>query len=97
MAITIITMEELYKFKVGLLEDIEKLFEGKYGKKAKTWIRTKELREILGISYGTLQNLRINGDIPYSKIGSTFYYDRDKVLTVLENNEKVQNYKTKKI
>ncbi len=98
MAATIITTEDLYEFKVGLLEDIEKLLEGKYGKKPKKWIKSKEVRKILGISPGTIQNLRINGTLPYSKIGGIIYYDKEEILKVLdENTIKRKKSKSKRV
>ena len=38
------------------------------------WLRSAEVRKLLKISPGTLQNLRIKGTLPYEKIGGTFYY-----------------------
>lgn len=46
--------------------------------------------KLLGISPGTLQNLRINGTIPYTKIGGVLYYDHSEIMEVLEKN-KVHN------
>ena len=41
-------------------------------------------RKILNISPGTLQNLRVNGTLPYIKIGGVMYYssfDIDSMMT----------------
>jgi hypothetical protein len=32
---------------------------------------------MFNISAGTLQNMRINGTLPYSKVGTTILYDYD--------------------
>jgi hypothetical protein len=42
--------------------------------------------ELLSISPGTLQNLRINGTIPYTKIGGVLYYDADEINSVLKKH-----------
>jgi Helix-turn-helix domain len=86
MAATIITTEDLYEFKIGLLEDIKKLLESKSGYNSKKWLKSKDVREFLGISPGTLQNLRINGTLPYTKIGGVIYYDYQEITKVLEEN-----------
>lgn len=83
MAISIITKEDLQAFKIELLEDIENLLQGKT-REQKLWLRTSEVRKLLNISSGTLQNLRINRTLSYSKIGGTLYYnyrDIEKLLT----------------
>lgn len=92
MPATIITTEDLYEFKVGLLEDIEKLLEGKYGKKSKKWIKSNEVKKLLGISPGTLQNLRNNGTLPFSKINGIIFYDKEEILKVLEINKVENNF-----
>lgn len=83
MAISIITKEDLQQFKIELLEDIEILLQGKTTEQ-KLWLRTSEVKKLLNISSGTLQNLRINGTLSYSKIGGSLYYnykDIQKLLT----------------
>ena len=36
-------------------------------------LKSKDVRDMLGISAGTLQTLRINGTLAWSKIGGTYY------------------------
>jgi hypothetical protein len=38
-------------------------------KPEKKWLKSSEVKKMLGISPGTLQNLRINGMLPFTKIG----------------------------
>lgn len=83
MAISIITKEDLQHFKIELLEGIEILLKGKTTEQ-KLWLRSSEVKKLLNISSGTLQNLRINGTLSYSKIGGSLYYnykDIQKLLT----------------
>jgi hypothetical protein len=86
MAATIITTEDLREFKMELLEDIKQLLQTNSGQSIKKWLKSPEVRDLLGISPGTLQNLRINGTLPYTKIGGVLYYDYQEILKVLENN-----------
>jgi hypothetical protein len=84
MAIAIITKEDLQQFKVELLESIENLLQGKKTEE-KLWLRTSEVRKLLNISSGTLQNLRINGTLPYSKIGGSLFYNKKDIEKLLTN------------
>jgi predicted DNA-binding transcriptional regulator AlpA len=87
MGATIITTEDLMEFKVELLEDIKDLLENHSGQAPRKWLKSNEVRELLGISPGTLQNLRINGTLPFTKIGGILYYDHREIMEVLERNK----------
>ena len=82
MALEVLTKEDLQQFKIELLESIENLLQGKKTQE-KLWLRTSEVKKLLGISSGTLQNLRINGTLSYSKIGGTRYYNYKDIQTLL--------------
>ena len=86
MAATIITTEDLHEFKNELLIEIKELL-AKDTSTAKQWLRSSELRKLLKISPGTLQNLRVNGTIPYTKIGGVIYYAYSDIMKVMEDNK----------
>jgi len=86
MAATIITMEDLREFKMELLDGIKELLNNQTGNTSKRWLKSPEVRELLGISPGTLQNLRINGTLPYTKVGGIVYYDQEEIMEVMEKN-----------
>ncbi|MGY0039324.1 helix-turn-helix domain-containing protein [Pedobacter sp. NJ-S-72] len=46
------------------------------------------MRKLLNISPGTLQNLRINGTLRFTKVGSMLYYKLDDINTLLEGGLK---------
>ena len=70
MTYEIITHEDLQKFRLQLLEDLTRIMSGTVQPQlAKEWLRSSEVRKILGISHGTLQNLRIKNILPHRKIG----------------------------
>jgi SpoVK/Ycf46/Vps4 family AAA+-type ATPase len=87
MAATIITTEDLIEFKKELLEDIKKIFESQTTSQNKKWLKSVEVRELLNISPRTLQNLRINGTLSYTKIGGIMYYDNQDIDKILEKNK----------
>ena len=86
MAANIITTEDLRDFKLELLDDIKEIIGSQPSFKTKKWLKSPEVREFLGISPGTLQNLRINGTLPYTKVGGIIYYDYEEINKVLEQN-----------
>ena len=87
MAATIITTEDLREFKMELLDDIKELLNTQSGHITKRWLKSPEVRELLSISHGTLQNLRINGTLPYTKVGGVLYYDYEEIMSVMEKNK----------
>jgi hypothetical protein len=50
----------------------------------KQWLKSAEVRELLKISPGTLQNLRINGTLKYKRIGGIIYYNYEDIVKMLE-------------
>ena len=50
----------------------------------KQWLKSAEVRNLLKISPGTLQNLRINGTLKYKRIGGTIYYNYEDIVKMLE-------------
>jgi len=87
MAATIITPEDLREFKYELLEDIKSIINHQSGLIPKKWLKSPEVRDLLSISPGTLQNLRINGILPYTKVGGVIYYDYEEIQQVMEDNK----------
>ena len=87
MSTTIITTEDLREFKMELLDEFKQLLNNQSGNLTKKWLKSPEVRELLSISPGTLQNLRINGTLPYTKVGGVIYYDYQEILQVMEGNK----------
>ncbi len=88
MPAQIITTDDLREFKIELLEEIIRLFENKGETKAKKWLKSSEVRGLLNVSPGTLQTLRANGTLRYTKIGGTYYYDLECIEKLLSKNIK---------
>jgi len=51
------------------------------------WLKSSEVKALLRISPGTLQNLRINGTLTYTKIGGIIFYSYEDILKVMEQNK----------
>jgi hypothetical protein len=86
MAATVLTTEDLMEFKVELLQEFKELLKSQSTFQLKKWLRSPEVRDLLDISPGTLQNLRINGTLPYTKMGGVIYYEYADILKVMQTN-----------
>ncbi len=88
MAATIITLEDLQNFKQELLAEIQKLLSQRQTTPARKWLKSNEVRRLLLLSPGTLQNLRINGTLPFTKIGGVIFYDYDDIQKMIEEHKR---------
>ncbi|MDT3403755.1 helix-turn-helix domain-containing protein [Mucilaginibacter terrae] len=88
MATEIITKEDLHEFRELLLVDIRGLLGGKGPQENTKWLKSYQVKNMLRISPGTLQNLRVNGTLRYTKIGGIIYYKQEDIQAVLEGNIK---------
>ena len=86
MPTSIITTDDLRDFKLELLDDIKKLLMKQASGKLKKYLKSSEVMDYLQISTGTLHNLKINGTLPYTKMGGIIFYDNDDIQKVLDNN-----------
>ena len=86
MPTSIITTDDLREFRLELLEDIKELLYKQATGKIKKYLKSSEVMELLQISPGTLQNLRINGTLPYTKIGGIIFYDSEEIQDVMVQN-----------
>jgi len=85
----LVTLADLEKFRVTLMMDIKLMLEGHLGRTSKRWLKSYEVRKMLNISGGTLQTLRNNGKLPYTKIGGLIYYDAVEIDQILIDQKRV--------
>lgn len=77
----VVTKRDLLNFGNALLHEIQ---SGKpAAEEPAQWLKSSEVRKLLKISPGTLQNLRINGTLNFTRIGSIIYYKYEDILKVL--------------
>ncbi|GAB2972471.1 helix-turn-helix domain-containing protein [Mucilaginibacter puniceus] len=87
MAAEIITKEDLQEFGLQLLNQIKGLL-GHAIEEPKKWLKSYQVKNMLKISDNTLQTLRDNGTIPFTKIGGILYYSIDDINRVLSGEVK---------
>lgn len=80
----LVTGQDLDQFRQKLLLDIQEIIKSHLHITPKKWLKSHEVRKLLKISPGTLQHLKTNGTIPFSKIGGVHFYDYEKIQELLK-------------
>ena len=88
MPAQILTTDDLREFKVELIDEIGKLLRQNGIQPVKKWLKSREVRKLLNISPGTLQTMRVNRTLTFSKIGGVIYYEYDDIQKMIEDNKK---------
>jgi len=47
-------------------------------------LKSREVRQLLNLSAGTLANLRVNGTLPFTKVGGVMFYDFKDIQKMIE-------------
>ena len=86
MSVEVVTKEDLESFRIRLLNDLSLLLKPALPPPQKQWLKGIEVRRMLGISAGTMQNLRITGKLSSSRIGGIHFYRFSDVEKLLQEN-----------
>ncbi|MGO4904103.1 helix-turn-helix domain-containing protein [Flavobacterium sp. W20_MBD1_R3] len=78
----LITKGDLVEFKNTLISELKEIIS--HNPEPTKWLKSGEVRNLLKISPGTLQNLRVNGTLNYTKVGSIMYYKYDDLKKMLD-------------
>jgi len=79
-----ITKLDLEVLRSQLIDDFKAILLNKSDSLEQDWLRSLEVRKILKISPGSLQNLRISGKLTFTKISGLYYYSRKSITDLLE-------------
>lgn len=93
MEISIVTQDDLHALKNDLITYLDQLKEELLQNKTKKapeveFLKSHQVQRMLGISPGTLQTLRTNGTIPFSKVGGVIFYKKQDILQLIESNQR---------
>jgi hypothetical protein len=88
----LLTVDDLNDFKRQLFFEIKSLLKEYVGQPNKKWLKSRDVRKLLNISPGTLQNLRVKGTLPYTRIGGVIYHDSEDIQKMLEPKKLQQNF-----
>lgn len=78
----VVTKRDLLNFGNVLLEEFKSAAVST--KQPAQWLKSSEVRKLLKISPGTLQNLRVNGSLKYKRVGGIIFYKYDDIQKMLE-------------
>lgn len=84
MAVEIITKDDLNQFKKELIQELLAELKPTIPANQDRFLKSGEVRKLLQISAGTLQNLRNNGTLPFKKLSGTIYYQYSDVIKILD-------------
>jgi len=93
----LITVGDLELFKESLKRELmiafREVVHDQPQKPAKRWLKSHEVEDLLGLAPNTLQSLRDNGELPFSKLGGTYYYDPDDIDKELQKRKGYGRYR----
>lgn len=87
MSVEILTKDDLLQFKSELLDEIKKILSTNDGVEKK-WLKAGEVRQLLDISPNTLTQMRISGQLGFSKVGGIYYYSKFDIEKMLQLHKK---------
>jgi excisionase family DNA binding protein len=88
MAVNILTTDDLKQFKEDLFRELRQVFHKQTkhdNEKQREWLRTKEVCKMIGVSLSKLQYMRDNGEIKFTRIGGTIFYNTDEINKLLSS------------
>lgn len=92
MNVSVLTDEEMQEFKKSMIEEFEMVLK-KHLEKINNepdfvLLKSHQVQRMLAISPGSLQNMRTNGTLPFSKVGGITYYLKDDILKIIKDNKR---------
>lgn len=85
MNVEMITREDLQNLKNEIIAELKSILSQEKPAEG-NWLRSAQVRKMLSISPGTLQNLRIQGYLRFTKIGGCFFYSQRDIAAMLNQN-----------
>ena len=85
---TLATQNDIAQLRAELVRDFGALLQEAFGNMpAKRWLKSSDVKKILGISHGFLQALRYDGTLPFIRIGGAVYYDYQDIIQMMATNK----------
>lgn len=77
----IVTLEKFNDFENRIFKELEELKQTSTTENR--WLKSNDVKDLLGISHGKLQDLRDRGLIPFTKLGGLIFHDRQEIEKML--------------
>ncbi len=87
----IATKQDLQQAEERIRKEVEQLVAAVTAYKpaatpAKKYLRTREVLKFLGVSENKLKDMRFKREIPFTKLGVTYFYPQAEIIDILNNN-----------
>jgi hypothetical protein len=87
----VVTKEDLRQFGLELLGNIENLItqtkEGHSDVTEQEWIKSRQVRKLMNMSPGSVQNLRVTEMVRFKKIVGSYYYNKADLLKLFTDEK----------
>ena len=83
----LITKKDLEQFKQELFAMLQP-FKDSQAPTGQKWLKNEDVKKILNVSNGTIQNLRVNGSLPFTKVGGLYFYKQEDIDLMLSGPKK---------
>ena len=97
MPAQILTTDDLREFKLELLKEFKNMLQQINYKPVdpnqKKFLKSSEVAALLDISLNTLYQLRINRQLPFTKIGGTIFFEINDIEAMMAKNKKQSKMK----
>ncbi|MES2275026.1 MAG: DNA-binding protein [Bacteroidota bacterium] len=85
----LVTIADLEEFQSQIIASVKELIKQTSG--PKKWLKSSEVRKLIGMSSGKLHAIREAGLIAFTRIGGNIYYDPDDIYKLFEENKVLNN------
>ncbi|MBK8516098.1 MAG: helix-turn-helix domain-containing protein [Saprospiraceae bacterium] len=92
MPASILTTDDLREFKTELFTEIKTLISKSQTENVqqKKFLKSSDVADILGISPNTLYQMRVNRQLPFTKVNGIIFFDWDDIITMMSKNKKLE-------
>lgn len=81
-----VTKDDLRQFSLMIIDEIRKLKPEIKKDDDVEWLKSRAAKKLLSMSAGSLQNLRIAGQVRFKKVLGSYYYNKADLLKLFTNN-----------
>jgi hypothetical protein len=81
-----VTKDDLRQFSLMIIDEIRKLKPEIKKNDELEWLKSRAARKLLTMSAGSLQNLRVTGQVRFRKVLGSYYYNRADLMKLFTGN-----------
>jgi len=86
MSATILTLDDLQKFKTELFAELRQLYPQQPPGPTQ-WLKSYQVIKMLGISRGTLNTMNQNGTLNPTQLGGLLFYDTNDIHQLMQKHK----------